>query len=269
MKAISVKIITIFSVVFTILWVCGLFWTMKDQFTQGNTKEVVTVKSTNDEEDNQEAYQILALGDSLTRGTGDESGKGYVGVLVDELKAKTKQTIHVTNTAIKGQTSTQLVEQMKQPEIQRQVKQANVILLTIGGNDLFRGGEAIVNLSESETKKSESTYLQNINEVFTTIRQLNPDATVFHIGLYNPFIELDNPEQTSQIVRSWNNDSAEVAASFKKIVYVPTFDLFQLNVNDYLYNDHFHPNQEGYKLIAERAASLLTFQKEGQTNDNK
>jgi lysophospholipase L1-like esterase len=35
--------------------------------------------------------------------------------------------------------------------------------------------------------------------------------------------------------------------------------LFQLKVDDYLYTDKFHPNAKGYKLIAERVASLITW----------
>ena len=29
---------------------------------------------------------MLALGDSLTRGTGDETGQGYVGIVTEQLK---------------------------------------------------------------------------------------------------------------------------------------------------------------------------------------
>ena len=47
-----------------------------------------------------------------------------------------------------------------------------------------------------------------------------------------------------------------VAGKFEKVVFVPTFDLFQLSVNDYLYSDHFHPNQAGYELISNRLAPL-------------
>ena len=67
---------------------------------------------------------------------------------------------------------------------------------------------------------------------------------------------------TSSIVRDWNFQSAETAASFENIVYVPTFDLFQLQVENYLYTDQFHPNTEGYMLIAERVASLINFEQE-------
>ena len=63
----------------------------------------------------------------------------------------------------------------------------------------------------------------------------------------------------SKVVRKWNYDSAEISALFPKIVFVPTFDLFELKVNDYLYSDKFHPNQKGYRLIAERVAALMTW----------
>ncbi len=53
--------------------------------------------------------------------------------------------------------------------------------------------------------------------------------------------------------------AVELSANYKQTVFVPTFDLFQLKVDDYLYTDKFHPNAKGYKLIAERVASLITW----------
>ena len=34
------------------------------------------------------AFSLVALGDSLTRGTGDDSGKGYVGVLKEAFEKR-------------------------------------------------------------------------------------------------------------------------------------------------------------------------------------
>jgi len=144
-------------------------------------------------------------------------------------------------------------------EVQRQLEKADVILLTIGGNDLFRGGQGLIDFQSGDIAAIEKKYLNNLKFIFQQIRKHNDHANVFFIGLYNPFSEMDQGKEMSKVIRHWNYDSAEVSAAFPKIVFVPTFDLFELKVNDYLYSDKFHPNTKGYRLIAERVASLLTW----------
>jgi lysophospholipase L1-like esterase len=260
-KANTVKVIAIFSVLASGLWLVGLGMTVKDQFFYETTPPVkkVSLKEVSEEKD--QRFHIVALGDSLTRGTGDESGKGYVGYVLDELRTKMNEPIDVTNLAIKGQRSSGLVAQLQQVEVQRQIKQANVIMMTIGGNDLFQGGETLSHFSLDRINKAKADYLQNLDTIFKMIRTVNPHAVVFYIGLYNPFNSLSDAKTTSAIVRQWNFDSAEVAARYPKVIAVPTFDLFELHVNDYLYSDKFHPTKEGYRLIGERVASLITFTK--------
>jgi lysophospholipase L1-like esterase len=196
-------------------------------------------------------YTIVALGDSLTRGTGDAAGKGYVGYLKDNLEEKTKKKILLSNFGIKGQ--------VQQQQIQRQIKSADTVLITIGGNDLFQGGQTLQNLNKSNIQKLENDYLKNVDSILKSIRSANKDATIYLIGLYNPFSNLQDAKATTAIVREWNYNSSELSANYKQTVFVPTFDLFQLKVDDYLYTDKFHPNAKGYKLIAERVASLITW----------
>lgn len=258
MKINSVKIIAILSVLASILWGYGLVAMVQDQFFHpAASAPLKNVAKT----ENDHALHLVALGDSLTRGTGDETGKGYVGYLVDDLRTKTKQPLQVTNLAVKGLRSKELVEQLKQQEIQRQLKQADFVCLTIGGNDLFQGGESLRNFSPQRIKQTERAYLQNLETIFRTIRTVNSQAVVFYISLYNPFHQLTNGQVTSKIVRQWNYDSAEVAARYPNIIAVPTYDLFELHTNEYLYSDQFHPNKEGYKLIGERVSALITFAK--------
>jgi lysophospholipase L1-like esterase len=250
--------IVVLSALAGILWLGGLALTIQDQFFSAAAPPAGTTKYTKEKKaDNREIY-IVALGDSLTRGTGDESGKGYVGYMVDQLRKKTTKPIRVTNLAIKGQRSDGLLKQLGQAEIQRQLKLANIIVMTIGGNDLFQGGEAL-KLAPKQIEKAKISCLRNLDRIFQTIRRVNKDAVVFYIGLYNPFSDLGDAKKTSAIVRQWNFASAETAARYPNIIAVPTFDLFALHVNDYLYSDHFHPNRDGYKRIGERVASLITF----------
>lgn len=254
-----VQFIAVISGLSCLLWIVGLGWSMYDYFNKPGNPPVMEVKNLETEAKEKDQFDVVALGDSLTRGTGDATGKGYVGALIDSLEEKSNQKIFLSNLGIKGQTSAQLAGQVKQQEVQRQVKTADVILITIGGNDLFRGGQALANLDTEEVQKSEEKYLQNLNSILTNVSSVNAEADIFLIGLYNPFIELDDAELTSKIVRDWNFESAEVSAKYPKTVFVPTFDLFQLKVDNYLYTDKFHPNAEGYQLIAERVASLITW----------
>lgn len=218
------------------------------------------VKKTGTKTENiKNTINIVALGDSLTKGMGDDTGKGYVGDIADEAKKRTSKKVSLLNLGINGQTSDQLRKQLQKPEVQRQIKGADIILITIGGNDLFRGGQGLVDYKSENMVKIKKKYLDNLKSILGQVHLVNSGSTVFFVGLYNPFGNLSTGKETSKVVRRWNYDSAEISADFPKVIFVPTFDLFELKVNDYLYSDKFHPNAKGYRLIAERVAGLLTW----------
>jgi lysophospholipase L1-like esterase len=253
-----IRFLTIISAFFCLLWIIGLGWAVGEYYA-GNPDNIPEKSTEVEKVEKREGLTIVALGDSLTRGTGDETGKGYVGVLHDELKERSEELIQITNLGVTGQRSDQLKHQVQQTEVQRQIQSADIILVTMGGNDLFRGGQGLIDFKPEEIAGVETKFLENMNFIFKQIRQSNNKAIVYFIGLYNPFIEFDEGKEMSKVVRHWNYQSAELSAAFPKIVFVPTFDLFELNVNDYLYTDKFHPNTKGYRLIAERVASLVTW----------
>lgn len=246
------------AVLFCLIWIIGLGYAVKEYYAE-KPKKSPPISTDTQKVKSHKGLTVVALGDSLTRGTGDETGKGYVGDLVDEIKKKTKQKVRMTNLGINGQRSDQLRKQVQQAEVQRQLQKADVIFVTIGANDLFRGGQGLTDYQTKTIDSIEKKYLENLKFIFNTIRKNNDKANVFFIGLYNPFIDLNQGKEMSKVVRHWNYDSAEVSAAYPKIIFVPTFDLFELRVNDYLYSDKFHPNTKGYRLIAERVASLLAW----------
>lgn len=207
---------------------------------------------------------LLGLGDSLTRGIGDSQGMGYLAILKSEMQKNSKKPVSLVNLAISGQTSSQLVKQIKDPGITPLLKKAKWITLTIGGNDLFRGSGRLSKIDLASAEKSRKTYEKNLNAILTEIRKQNAIAPVFLFSLYNPFGDLSEKELSSRLVLEWNQTMIEVASKYPNVVIVPTFDLFQLNPKALLSTDHFHPNHEGYKRMAQRLLQVITLAKEAQ-----
>jgi lysophospholipase L1-like esterase len=201
-------------------------------------------------------FGIVAIGDSLTRGMGDNAGKGYVGYTQDLLGEAGRQ-VSVVNLGIKGLTTTGLLEQLQQREIQRQIGGADAILMTIGANDLFMGGSTLANLAEDSLNELSAPALDRLNGILHTVHGLNADAAIYVFGLYDPFAELELGELTSEGVRKWNYEVQETAAAYPTAVFVPVYDLFQGHLANYLFTDRFHPNEKGYKQMAERVTALM------------
>ncbi|MBS7529218.1 GDSL family lipase [Hazenella sp. IB182353] len=200
---------------------------------------------------------MLGLGDSLTRGIGDKTGDGYFDQVKKTLQAEKKGTLSSVNLAISGQTSSELVKQMKQEKVQSLIKKADWITITIGGNDLFRGSGRLESIDLKSANQSKIQYEKNLHMILDTITSLNHDAVVYVFGLYNPFSDLADEKTSSALVAEWNLAIQQRAADYDRVVMVPTFDLFQLQPNAYLYSDHFHPNQAGYTRMANRLIPLL------------
>jgi lysophospholipase L1-like esterase len=257
-KNYSIKIIFIVSILALSLFLVGFGWTVQNHFFRENISNEVKNEPIQEEKKDQ-GKTIVALGDSLTRGTGDDEGKGYIGHLVEQLQEKTKEKITLQNLGVKGFRSEQLLHQLQQTGIRNQIMNAETVIITIGGNDLFQSGQTIMDLDLEKVDRLKQDYLVNLEKIVTEIRIQNKDATVFLVGLYNPFIDLNDAAIMTKVVRQWNFDTSGLLDKHPQTVFVPTFDLFQLKVNDYLYTDKFHPNSEGYKLIAERLASLITW----------
>jgi len=262
-KNLTVSILTLSSIV-CLLWIIGLGWVLVD-YTNQPAEKPQTTNTENQKEIEADGVHLLALGDSLTRGTGDDTGKGYIGYLKEALAEKTEEEIKITNYGIKGLTTDKLAEQLTGQEIQRQTANADLLFITIGGNDLFQGGQSLTEIEEDSISKLMEAYSKQLQTVLTTIRSINADAPIYLMGLYNPFNDLDNRAVTSQVVRTWNNTTAEICANYAQTIFVPTYDIFQQNVQQYLYSDHFHPNKKGYQLMAERVASLISW----EVNDNE
>ncbi|MCW2276674.1 SGNH/GDSL hydrolase family protein [Heliophilum fasciatum] len=272
MRSKGVTIFVILSAIAGLLWISGLGMTLyrnvfspqpqvsdsstgssrvgADKPTLG-TGESSAMPVTND------GIIVLGLGDSLTRGVGDPNGKGYMGYTVERLQEKTKQKVTAYNLSISGQRSEQLAAQIKQSEVQRQIKSAQVILMTIGGNDLNRSGQTQASMNPAMIQALTKEYTGNLTGILADLRKLNSEATICLLGIYNPYSQQADGMATSAVVRNWNAMTAETAAQFPKTVFVPIYDLFQLKADQFLSLDAFHPNAAGYQRMADRLVPLI------------
>lgn len=199
--------------------------------------------------------RILVLGDSLARGTGDESGKGFA---VDVLQAWRKKGAAVlTNLGVNGSESPEVREVAESESVRARAAEADLIIVSAGGNDLSHAGTAAIpgsgatNLADA-VGAARNRYVENLRGILRTLREANPTAPILVVGLYDPFSGEAGPGRLgSSVIVQWNTLAAETALGFPGVTIVPTFDIFQ-GRPDRLAADKYHPNREGYRLIAER-----------------
>ena len=195
----------------------------------------------------------LILGDSLARGTGDESGLGIGGRFVDELRRRKIDTRNIVNLAINGSRTGDVLRQIESHNVQVLLAQSNVIIVSIGGNDLW--GDNWRNAPPRDPQAVIGGVIDHIARIVSAIRGINPRARIFIVGLYNPFASAPFGKMLTPLVNEWNARLVERFAKDPNLVVVQTADLFTWR--DRLSMDRFHPGNEGYALIARRIADTF------------
>jgi len=197
----------------------------------------------------------LILGDSLARGTGDETGLGIGGRLVQELMKRHVKTRTAVNLAGNGARTPDLLQQLDSANVRTLIGQSNAIVISIGGNDLWGGGTDWRNAPPKDPDATMAGVLDRIGAILHVVRAANPKSRIYLIGLYNPFAATPAGPLLTALVNRWNGKLLERFGSDPNLTVVPTSDLF--SHHDRLSADHFHPGDEGYQLIAERIAQSL------------
>ncbi|MGH9315565.1 MAG: GDSL-type esterase/lipase family protein, partial [Thermoanaerobaculia bacterium] len=152
------------------------------------------------------ARLLLVLGDSLARGTGDESGKGYA---LDVLQFLRKRgAADIANLAINGAESGEVRDLLGRENVRRLAASADLILLSVGGNDLShtlpRGPRSAAD-TLGEIGRTREGFAANLREIFHRLRDSNPRAPVYVLGLYDPFGEGSAPGRAgASVILSWN-----------------------------------------------------------------
>ena len=210
------------------------------------------------EDDSQEGdmFTILILGDSIGAGVGDDTGlglgKGY-GKLIEK---DISREIIVVNLAQPGAEISDMMKVLDDDETIRIISSADIVLISIGGNDVNHLMNSRSQVSTSNYEETLESYLENLGKAIAFINENNSDVQRAIIGLYNPYgDEVD--EETREMLLNWNYRTELLISSYPNSVYIPIHDLFKYNLDEYLTIDDFHPSADGYNAIVERLYKVL------------
>lgn len=225
-----------------------------------------------------EVIHYVAIGDSLTEGIGDLTNSGgFVPLVAKDLQEQYHLNgVQTDNFGKNGDRSDQILKRIKKNEtIQAGLATADVITLTVGGNDLMKVIKGdIFRLTKESFKRPLKSYQKEVDKLLTEIRKYNADAPIYVLGIYNPFyLYFPDITEMQEIVDNWNSGTEEIVQAEKKAYFIPINDLLYKGVgdevgivssentlnssdevdikNNALYEeDHFHPNNLGYQIMA-------------------
>ena len=215
----------------------------------------------------------VAIGDSLTKGVGDSTNQGgFVPLLAQSLTNETGLEFKAINYGVSGNTSGQILSRMQEKkEIGKDLKQAQLLTITVGGNDLRKAIlEDTSNLDLDRFEKASKTYEKNLKHIIELARKDNPDLPVYVVGIYNPlYLNFPDLTELQTLVDQWNQRTEETLSAYQGVYFVPINDLLYKGIdgksgvteselgketvtNDALYDeDSFHPNNTGYEIMKE------------------
>jgi lysophospholipase L1-like esterase len=200
---------------------------------------------------------VLVLGDSLSHGTGDPSGRGYAADVATALRRR--GPVESVNLAVAGTESGDLLRLLESANVRSLVASADVILFSVGGNDLSHSLSAAGAPAQalSSVADSRNRFAGNLRSILRQLRAANSTAPIRLLALYQPFgAEGRETRIGESLVLSWNSVIGETTLGLPDVSAVPVFDVFQ-GRPDRLATDRFHPNREGYRVIADRVIQTL------------
>ncbi len=221
---------------------------------------------------------LLALGDSLTQGDGDETGRGYAGRLLDMVNlvrpgssmANFGQSGWNSDALINGDQglSGQLERAVSELEAARSQGRSAVALVWIGSNDLWYlyeyGGEG----SDEGDAQDAAHFAENLDTIFTQLRStgaqvviaLLDDQSKRPVALKGEAFTSITPDELNRMsvqVTRYNAIIVEKAAQYGAL----TVDFYSTDIFTNpatLYDDGNHPNSAGYDIVAQKWYDTLS-----------
>ncbi|MGP0587138.1 stalk domain-containing protein [Paenibacillus timonensis] len=151
------------------------------------------------------------------------------------------------------------------------LQKADLITITIGGNDLLKLLPDVKNISLEQLRAQSEVVLKaygdNLREVIRVLTELNPSAQVVVADQYQPVPKLADAsiyEELQQLAGKFTAivdgivaDHANQAKSVKAAHVAATFTGREISLTHIFSDTDIHPNQAGYEVIAKTFAETI------------
>lgn len=209
-----------------------------------------------------ESLFYLALGDSLTRGIGDEESRyGWTGRLADEMvRWPAISSVELDNRGKNGRRSDQLLKLLEKGHYDEQLQKADLLSISIGGNDVMKViKKDLFSLNSTTPFEQElEEYRTRYEAIIRYIRAHNAEAPLMILGFYNPFTLItDEHNSFNDMMKRFNSVMESQALQDVNACFIPVDDLFLTNDDLVYHTDFFHPNAQGYDNMTNRAIVTL------------
>lgn len=200
----------------------------------------------------------LVLGDSIAYGSGlGNAPEACYGKIVSDTNG-----YEYANHAVPGHTTTNLINRLAQPEVVADLKKADIISISIGGNDFLLGNlvglifDAIVKNDYTQFDKIAENFYANFSTIVDIINEHNEDAVILMQTLYNPqsgYLRAPYQEAADRL-------NAEIARFAQEnpdeIIIVDVGTALGDDLTNYA-GDEIHPSVKGNEIIAQTILDML------------
>lgn len=193
----------------------------------------------------------LVLGDSIAYGSGlSNPREACYGKIVADTNG-----YEYVNHSIPGHTTTNLINRLNDETVISDLKKADIISISIGGNDFLMSNliglmfDSIVKNDHSEFDRIADGFYTNFTKIIDIINSHNEDAVILMQTLYNP--------QSGYLRAPYQQGADRINAAIEKyneenpgeIVIVDVASALGDDMENYA-DDEIHPSTKGNETIA-------------------
>lgn len=193
------------------------------------------------------SYHITSIGDNLSLGINSYGIKdySYIDYIVDYKEQEKEKVIKNIEYSKKDQSIKNTLDLIKQTSnIKKELSTTNLLILTLGYNDLLYSLSIEENLNEEKRKKIIKEISKNYQELIQEIQKYYHEQIIV-VGYFDT--NKDDIELKKGI-----QELNEILKKNKNVTYIDTYNLLKEREKYFQNPKSYYPNQVAYKEIANK-----------------